>query len=124
MDIVNQPRMPKLLIFIFSLLCQTASAEGILLKGIPEDNAQLKQFDGKINLWFSGNVGDRYPAIVVVNSQGQRVDNRDVQLEIADRSQLRVTTKALTPDQYVIRYRVVTEDGLVVSGIRKFSITP
>ncbi|MCP6756776.1 copper resistance protein CopC, partial [Klebsiella pneumoniae] len=82
-------------------------AEGVLLKGSPEDNAQLSQFDGKITLWFSGNVGDRYPSIVVVNSRGQQVDNRDVQLEIADRSQLRATTKALAPDNYAMRYRVV-----------------
>lgn len=97
--------------------------EGVLLKGIPEDNAQLSQFDGKINLWFSGNVGERFPSVVVINSKGERVDNQDAQLEIADRSQLKATTKALPPDRYVIRYRVVTEDGLVVSGIRKFSIS-
>lgn len=98
-------------------------AEGVLLKGSPEDNAQLSQFDGKITLWFSGNVGERYPSLIVVNSKGQRVDNHDVQLEIASRSQLRATTPALPPDYYNIRYRIVTEDGLVVSGIRKFSVT-
>jgi copper resistance protein C len=113
-----------IILILLSAHSNSLRAEGVLLKGIPEDNAQLKQFDGKVNLWFSGNVGDRYPSIVVVNSQGQRVDNGDIQLEIGVRSQLRVTTKALTPDNYVMRYRVVTEDGLVVSGVRKFSITP
>lgn len=113
-----------IILILLSAHSNPLRAEGVLLKGIPEDNAQLKQFDGKVNLWFSGNVGDRYPSIVVVNSQGQRVDNRDVQLEIADRSQLRASTKALSPDHYVMRYRVVTKDGLVVSGIRKFTITP
>lgn len=106
--------------FFFS---QAILAEGVLLKGIPEDNAQLSQFDGNINLVFSGNVGDRYPSLIVVNSKGQRVDNHDAQLEIASRSHLRVTTQPLLPDHYSIRYRVVTEDGLVVSGIRKFTIT-
>ena len=107
-------------IWVFS---PVVHAEGVLLKGSPEDNAQLSQFDGKITLWFSGNVGERYPSLIVVNSKGQRVDNHDVKLEIADRSQLRATTPPLPPDHYNIRYRVVTEDGLVVSGIRKFSIT-
>lgn len=109
---------------LLSISSASLFAEGVLIKSIPSDNAQLNQFDGKVNLWFSGNVGDRYPSLVVVNSQGQRVDNRDVQLEIAARSQLRVTTKPLIPDRYVMRYRVVTEDGLVVSGISKFSVTP
>lgn len=99
-------------------------AEGVLLKSIPPNNAQLSQFDGKVILWFSGNVSDRYPSIVVANSEGQRVDNDDVVLTIAERSQLQVTTKALLPDEYAMRYRVVTEDGLVVSGIQKFTIKP
>jgi len=107
---------------LFGLFCLGAKAEGVLLKGIPEDNAQLNQFDGKINLWFSGNVSERYPSVVVVNSQGKRVDNQNTRLEIAARSQLQATTPTLPPDDYVLRYRVVTEDGLVVSGIRKFSI--
>jgi copper resistance protein C len=113
-----------LALFAIWVFSHSVHAEGVLLKSSPEDNAQLSQFDGKINLWFSGNVGERYPSLIVVNGKGQRVDNHDVKLEIAKRSQLQVTTKALTPDHYVMRYRVVTEDGLVVSGIRKFSIIP
>lgn len=116
---INFYRLPLFAIWVFS---PAVYAEGVLLKGIPEDNAQLSQFDGKITMWFSGNVGKRYPTLIVVNSKGQRVDNQDVNLEIASRSQLRATTKPLTPDKYVVLYRVVTEDGLVVSGIRKFSI--
>lgn len=113
-----------LVMTLLSAQSHTLLAEGVLLKSVPANNAQLSQFDGKVNLWFSGNVGDRYPSIVVVNSQGQRVDNQDVKLEIADRSQLKATTKTLPPDNYAMRYRVVTEDGLVVSGISKFSVTP
>jgi copper resistance protein C len=116
---INFYRLALFAIWVFS---PAVYAEGVLLKGIPEDNAQLSQFDGKITMWFSGNVGKRYPTLIVVNSKGQRVDNQDVNLEIASRSQLRATTKPLTPDKYVVLYRVVTEDGLVVSGIRKFSI--
>lgn len=99
-------------------------AEGVLIKGEPEDEAQLAEFDGKLNFWFSGNVSERDPSLLVVNSRGQRVDNGDVGLDIAHRSHLWATTPKLPPDRYVIRYRVVTEDGLVVSGIRKFSIVP
>ncbi|KJV06505.1 hypothetical protein VZ94_10730 [Methylocucumis oryzae] len=105
-------------------LPNNGQAEGVLLKSQPAHNARLSQFDNKISLWFSGNVGERYPSIVVVNSQGQRVDNRDVGLDIAPRSHLHVTTKPLSPDNYTLRYRVVTEDGLVVSGIQTFSIIP
>ena len=114
-------------IIIWVLLCLHTSlllAEGILLKGVPEDGAKLSRFDGQISLWFSGNVSDRHPSIAVVNSKGQRIDNRDVRLTIGGRSQLQATTPNLPPDDYALRYRVVTEDGLVVSGVRKFSIIP
>jgi methionine-rich copper-binding protein CopC len=110
------------IILLAGTVAQNAFAEGVLIKGEPEDKAQLSQFDGKLNFWFSGNVSERDPSLIVVNSHGQRVDNHDVKLEIASRSHLRATTQKLPPDNYAIRYRVVTEDGLVVSGIRKFSI--
>ncbi|MDP3333568.1 MAG: copper resistance protein CopC, partial [Methylococcaceae bacterium] len=61
---------------------------------------------------------------VVLDDQGTRVDNADLQLTIDDRSELSATTKPLTPGNYIVRYRVVTEDGLVVSGISRFTIKP
>lgn len=103
-------------------LTSAAFAEGMLLGGTPQDNAELTQFDGKITLSFSGNVGDRWPSLVVVDEQGNRVDNKDVVLTIGPRSTLTATTKQLAAGAYAMRYRVVTEDGLVVSGIRKFTI--
>jgi copper resistance protein C len=113
----------RIAFFVTMVFSQLVIAEGVLLKGIPEDNAQLSQFDGNINLVFSGNVSKRYPSLIVVNSKGQRVDNHDVKLEIASRSHLQASTQPLPPDHYTMRYRVVTDDGLVVSGIRQFSIT-
>lgn len=97
-------------------------AEGVLLAGQPQDNAELTQFDGKINLSFSGNVSERSPSLLVVDSTGTRVDNKDVALVIGPRSKLTASTKTLSAGPYVIRYRVVTEDGLIVSGIRRFTI--
>jgi methionine-rich copper-binding protein CopC len=111
---------------IFMLLqliwAQQLHAEGVLLAGQPQDNAEISNFDGKISLSFSGNVSERWPSLLVVDSKGGRVDNKDVALEIGPRSKLTASTKTLSPGPYVIRYRVVTEDGLIVSGIRRFTI--
>lgn len=101
---------------------QVIHAEGVLLNGIPQDNAELSQFDGKIKLTFSGNVGERWPSLLVVDANGTRVDNKDLALTIGPRSTLTASTPQLAPGAYAMRYRVVTEDGLVVSGIRKFTI--
>jgi methionine-rich copper-binding protein CopC len=32
-------------------------AEGVLVKSVPDENAELIAFDGRISLTFSGNVG-------------------------------------------------------------------
>ena len=50
------------------------------------------------------------------------VKPKDLTLTIADRSILTATTHNLSAGRYVVRYRVVTKDGLVVSGITRFEI--
>jgi copper resistance protein C len=112
--------------FLSALLLLSASqlshAEGILLKSDPKNNAELSSFDDTVKLWFSGNVGERSPSVVVVDGNGNRVDNGDTRLVLGERHRLTATTKPLLPGPYAMRYRVVTEDGLIVSGVSKFSI--
>ncbi len=97
-------------------------AEGILIKSEPKNHAEVANFDGNIKLWFSGNVGERSPSVVVVDDKGNRVDNGDSRLVLGERHRLTATTKPLTPGAYAMRYRVITEDGLIVSGVSKFSV--
>jgi methionine-rich copper-binding protein CopC len=113
-----------LVLISFFWMMQTAFAEGVLMDVLPKDNSvvALDKFDNKIRLAFSGNVSERSPSLVVVDSTGTRVDKQDVQLTIGDRSILTVTTVDLAAGRYAIRYRVVTEDGLVVSGICRFEL--
>lgn len=98
-------------------------AEGVLIKSYPKNGAEIADFDGTVKFWFNGNVGSRAPSIVVVDSQGQRMDNRDSRLVLGERHRLTATTQPLPPGPYAVRYRVVTEDGLIVSGISKFTVT-
>lgn len=104
----------------FSLACY---AEGVLLKSEPKDNTEVANFDGNIKLWFSGNVSERSPSVVVVDGQGKRVDNADTRLVLGERHRLTASTQALQRGPHAIRYRVVTEDGLIVSGVLKFTVT-
>ena len=104
------------------LMISVGHAEGVLIKSYPKDKAEISDFDGTIKFWFSGNVGNRSPSVVVVNSNGKRVDNGDTRLVLGERHRLTATTQPLKPGSYAARYRVITEDGLIVSGILKFSI--
>ncbi len=113
----------KYLSFLVLLtVCLSARAEGVLLKSDPKNDAVVDNFDGTIKLWFNGNVSERSPSVVVVDDQGNRVDNGDTRLVLGERHRLTATTKPLQPGPHAVRYRVVTEDGLIVSGILKFSI--
>ncbi|OAI27169.1 copper resistance protein CopC [Methylomonas koyamae] len=118
--------MSKLINLAVSVLLVLASpashAEGVLLKSDPKHNAEVANFDGTVKFWFSGNVGERSPSVVVVDAQGKRVDNGDTRLVLGERHRLTATTQPLPPGPYAVRYRVITEDGLVVSGISKFTV--
>ncbi|MCQ8103873.1 copper resistance protein CopC [Methylomonas sp. SURF-2] len=107
---------------LLSVLSLTGRAEGVLLKSDPKNNAEVSNFDGTVKLWFNGNVGQRSPSIVVVDGKGNRVDNGDTRLVLGERHRLTASTKPLLPGPYATRYRVITEDGLIVSGVLKFSI--
>jgi len=109
---------------LLAIICQFSHAEGVLMKAQPKDNSVVSAFDGQVKLWFSGNVGDRSPSLIVLDSNGNRVDNNDMKLDIDDRSELSATTKTLAAGNYIVRYRVVTEDGLVVSGLSRFTVKP
>ena len=101
--------------------CQ-AKAEGALMQTEPAANAEVAVFEGKVKAWFSGNVSARAPSLLVVDGRGRRMDKGDVSLQAGPRSELSVTAQALPPGPYVVRYRVLTQDGLVVSGIFRFSV--
>ncbi len=109
--------------FAALLLCNLPShAEGVLLKSYPKNKEDIANFDGTVKFWFSGNVGERSPSVVVVDAQGQRVDNGDARLVLGERHRLTATTQPLKPGPYATRYRVITEDGLIVSGITHFTV--
>lgn len=97
-------------------------AEGALMQTEPVANSEISAFGGKVKAWFSGNVSERAPSLLVVDGNGARVDNRDIELRLGPRSELSVTTSPLPTGTYAVRYRVLTVDGLVVSGIFRFSV--
>jgi methionine-rich copper-binding protein CopC len=121
----NRPalRTALILFIIFTAYLSCAKAEGILVATQPGENAEISGFDGKVTLWFSGNITTRTPTLIVFDAHGNRVDNGKPKLKVEARSELSVLTHTPLPaGVYVARYRVLTRDGLVISGIYKFAI--
>lgn len=76
----------------------------------------------EVHLTFNDAVGNEYLALAVVDSSGKRVDGHDAKLDFTDHAQLRASVEGLNKGTYMVRYRVLSADGHVVSGKYHFSI--
>jgi len=112
--------------FLLSLLAipLTASAHAILVKSQPAKDEELSEAPKQIDLWFNDPVRSQYKALAVVNSDGKRVDNRDVEQEMLDGSHIYATVSDLEPGTYTVRYRVVSQDTHIVTGKFTFTVKP
>jgi methionine-rich copper-binding protein CopC len=115
----------SLLIFTLGMMwSQWGLAHAIMVKSSPEKEESTNIIPTKVDVWFDDNVGPKYTSLAVVNSNGERVDNNDGELETFDKSHLSATLKPLTPGRYGVRYRVQSADGHIVTGKFFFQITP
>lgn len=99
-------------------------AHAIMVKSQPDQNAIITISPKQIDVWFNDKVGSEYKAVAVIDSKGNRVDNKDVQQEMLDGSHLYCTVPALPADTYTVRYRVVSIDTHIVTGKFQFTIKP
>jgi methionine-rich copper-binding protein CopC len=97
-------------------------AHAIMVKSAPEQGATLKEVPTEIRVWFNEDVGEEYAALAVIASDGKRVDNKDGERDSSDRTLLRATLLDISPGSYLVRWRVLSADGHVVSGKYKFEV--
>ncbi|MDD2767255.1 MAG: copper resistance protein CopC [Methylococcus sp.] len=99
-------------------------AHAILVKAIPERDATITDIPEEIHLTFNEGVGTEFLALAVVDDSGKRVDKHDAKLDFTDHSNLRASVSGLAAGRYMVRYRVLSADGHVVSGKYYFQIQP
>ena len=104
------------------LLPLNVHAHAILVKADPPKDGVVGQAPKEVHLTFNDAVGNEYLALAVVDSSGKRVDGHDAKLDFTDHAQLRATVEGLSKGTYMVRYRVLSADGHVVSGKYHFSI--
>jgi methionine-rich copper-binding protein CopC len=91
-------------------------AHAILVKAQPDKEAVLTDAPEEVLLVFNEGVAQEFMALAVVDESGKRVDKHDVRQDFTDRSHLRASVGKLPPGRYMVRYRVLSADGHVVSG--------
>lgn len=99
-------------------------AHALLVEAFPPKDGVLKEPPREVVLRFDEPVGERYLGLAVIHlDRKRRVDNRDVHLEAGDHSVVRATLKhPLPPGNYLVRYRVQSADGHVITGRYPFKI--
>ena len=108
------------LIFLTALPA-TVLAHAIMVKSSPEKDSTINQSPSQVDIWFNEKVRSAHKSLAVINSTGQRMDNKDIQQETLDPSHIFTSIPKLPPDTYTVRYRVISADTHVVSG--KFNFT-
>ncbi|QPK62592.1 copper resistance protein CopC [Methylomonas sp. LL1] len=101
-----------------------ASAHAILVKSQPAKDEEVKEAPKQIDLWFNDPVKSEYKALAVIDSEGKRVDNHDVEQSLTDGSNIHATVADLAPGTYTVRYRVVSQDTHIVTGKFQFTVKP
>ena len=100
----------------------TRLAHAILVKANPEKESVVTDAPNEVLLTFNEGVGQEFLALAVVDPNGQRVDKHDVHQDFTDHANLRASVKPLAPGRYMVRYRVLSADGHVVSGKYFFEV--
>ena len=110
------------LLLLALLLPVNALAHAILVKAHPEKESTIQAAPTEVVLVFNDSVGEEFLALAVVDEQGKRVDGHDAKLDFADHAQLRASVSGMAPGRYMVRYRVLSADGHVVSGKYFFTL--
>jgi methionine-rich copper-binding protein CopC len=125
MSTLTIKKIIKPTIILYMLLAPIAGmAHAILVKSQPAKDEILAQAPKQIDLWFNDAVRGEYKALAVIDSNGKRVDNHDVEQSITDGSNIHATVQNLIPGVYTVRYRVVSEDTHIVTGKFEFTVKP
>lgn len=99
-------------------------AHAILVKAEPDKESTTAAAPREVWLRFNDAVGEEFLALAIVDDKGKRVDAHDAKLDLTDRANLRASVDIQTPGRYMVRYRVLSADGHVVSGKYFFTYKP
>ena len=110
------------LLVLLLTLPVVASAHTRFLMSDPAPDDTLSTPPQAVQLWFSHPVEADFSRIEVTDSNGQRIDNKDLARDADDPKVLRVTLPALSSGKYQVNWTAVSADGHRVKGTFHFSV--
>jgi hypothetical protein len=104
-----------------ALVAEPALAHSFLVEAAPSSKEHVAAPPKTVKLRFGGGVEPAYSNITVENADGKVVAEGAVGKPDAPR-ELSVDPPSLPPGRYVVKYRVLSQDGHIVQGNYEFTI--
>ena len=107
-----------------SMVTAVFAHEVEILKSTPANGAVLDKSPETINIWFSEELISGESSVVVLNRQGNQVDNGDggVDLNDPDHASMTATLPALPDGSYTVQWHAVLLDGDATDGSYAFAV--
>jgi len=103
-------------------------AHARLVRSVPAFNSELAQPPSQIELWYNELLDNGFNSITVYPATEESAKTHDnlaaggAQVDPNDRTHLTIGLKALEPGEYVVEWRVLSQDGHSAPGKFKFKI--
>ncbi|MBI1774063.1 MAG: copper resistance protein CopC [Proteobacteria bacterium] len=101
-----------------------AEAHAFLDHAIPAVGSTLRASPNEVRLWFTEDLEAAFSSVRVVDPSGKRVDRDDKQVDLSDKTLLKVSVPGLEKGSYQVIWRVLSVDGHVTEGDFKFQVAP
>lgn len=100
-----------------------ASAHAILLRSVPETNAELSQPPSTIDMWFSEPLEPGFSAARLLTSSGEEIPTGSVRLDPADSTHMTLSLGRLEPGIYTVAWQTLSRaDGHAWYGSFPFTV--
>jgi len=96
-----------LVLLLLRLDIGSAHAHAFLDHADPRVGNTMKGSPRTVSLWFTQNVESNFSTIVVLDSNGARMNAGNASVDTNDRKLLRVSVKALPAGTYTVKWRVL-----------------
>ena len=100
-----------------------ANAHAILVRSTPKDGEAVQSPVAKVEVWYDAPIGGAMAALSVTDASGARVDKRDAAIDRSDGAHVTTSVEAAKAGEYTVRYRAISADGHIVTGLYHFSVT-
>ena len=117
-------RIATIIAILSLLLIPTAAAHAhaLLDHASPLVGSAVRTAPREVILWFTEKLEPAFSQIEVRNAGGARVDSGKAQVDRANRNQLRVPLRALSPGLYKVYWRVLSVDTHTTEGNFSFRV--